>query len=91
MIQKYFSIVIILTSIIVVSCRQDNEPNTQREDSSLLKKANEGDFMKNSDSSFVGVISTYPPKNGTHYKNDSITLDDDINDPPKNGTHYKGK
>ena len=94
MIQKYFSIAIILISIIVVSCRQDNELSTQNEDKSLLQKESiEGDLMQRPDSTHAGVNPNDPPKNGTHYKNtsDSLSLDEEITNPPKNGTHYKSK
>ncbi len=96
MIQKYFSITIILLGILVVSCRQDNEVNNQNEENSLLQKEIvEGDVMQRPDSLNIPVDSvdpTGPPKNGTHYKlTDSLGLGDDTTNPPKNGTHYKSK
>lgn len=96
MIQKYFSIAIILMSILVVSCRQDNEINNQNEENSFLKKEGvEGALLQRPDSlnSPIDPISpTDPPKNGTHYKfTDSLSLNDNSSEPPKNGTHYKSK
>lgn len=85
MIQKYFSIAIILIGILVVSCRQDNETSNQNEENSFLKKGafkkdstqnsdlpNDGDVVQKSDSTYVGIDPNDPP-------------------PPKNGTHYKSK
>lgn len=95
MIQKYFSITIILLGILVVSCRQDNEVNQNDENNFLQKEIVEGDVMQRPDSLNIPVDPvdpTGPPKNGTHYKlTDSLDLDDDTNNPPRNGTHYKSK
>lgn len=104
MIQKYFSITIILLGILVVSCRQDNEVNNQNEENSLLnKEALKRDFSKKSDSTSngnvaqsdstsTGIEPNDPPKNGTHYRlTDSLGVYIDTNNPPRNGTHYKGK
>ena len=105
MIQKYFSIAIILIGILVVSCRQDNEISNQNEQNSFLQKKtvggdsmkdsdspNDGDVSQKSDSTYVGIDPTDPPKNGTHYKlTDSLGVYEEGTDPPKNGTHYKSK
>ncbi|KNB61329.1 hypothetical protein [Chryseobacterium sp. Hurlbut01] len=105
MIQKYFSITIILLGILVVSCRQDNEVNNQNEENSFLqKKTIKDDLLQNpestdndnisqkSDSTYVGVTPNDPPKNGTHYRlTDSLGVYIDTTNPPKNGTHYKSK
>lgn len=105
MIQKYFSITIILLGILVVSCRQDNEVNNQNEENSLLnKEALKRDFSKRSDSTnnenvaqksdstSTGIEPNDPPKNGTHYRlTDSLGVYIDTTNPPKNGTHYKSK
>lgn len=89
MIQKYFSILVILTSIAVVSCRQDNELNTGKEEiNTLQKEFNRDSMTMRPDSVYVGFDPNDPPKNGTHYRfMDSLS----ITNPPKNGTHYKLK
>lgn len=88
MVQKYFFIAVASISILIVSCRQDDEIIKTEKDSSAELKADEVENQSTSkmgDSIFTGIT----PKNESHWKLDSIIVSTDPNDPPKNGTHWK--
>jgi len=92
MIQKYFSISVVLTSITVVSCRQDSEINTVKEEINMSQEDITEGGMMSKDTLQNSLDPNDPPKNGTHYRiKDSIIIYADTTNPPKNGTHYKGK
>lgn len=77
--------------ITVISCRQDEEMNSEKETSDFFEKITKEDVhpeYASRDSS--NIDPKEPPKNGTHWKiGDSINVSDDPNEPPKNGTHWK--
>lgn len=94
MIQKYFSIAVIFIGILVVSCRQDNDLNSQQENKLLQKEDIEGGIMNRPDTLYFPNNPVEPPRNGTHYRVqdlDSLGLDEEIAEPPRNGTHYRSK
>lgn len=88
MIQKYIFVVLVFTSILIVSCRQDEDLPTEKivNTDHIFKKT--GSMSQNSAKSTDSIAN--PPKNGTHWKvEDSIKLPIDDTNPPKNGTHWR--
>jgi len=72
----------------VVSCRQDDELNTQNGSTDLSEMKTAGDDENNNsaktDSTKTGLTPNDPPKNGTHWKTgDSLNLFNEVKDPPK--------
>jgi hypothetical protein len=88
MVQKYFFITVALISILIVSCRQDDEILKTENDNTLKMEVGS---VENQNSAKIGdsLFNVVNP-DGTNLQGlDSISLSTDPNDPPKNGTHWK--
>nr|WP_314497887.1 hypothetical protein [uncultured Chryseobacterium sp.] len=92
MVHRYLLSTLFIASILTVSCRQDDEIDEKtNEDTVFLNKEvspeNESSVTSR-DSIYIILNGVDPPKNGTHWKNDSIrpAVNNDY-DPKKNIPH----